>query len=214
MLNKLKGFLGLLIIVGCVMIWLSFFPLESLKTYSGILEHYGWLSVKLGVLVLFIVLVLHGINEYLYRFKREPSHVIWKSKRVTRMVIALSVFSLLVTGLGWWLSRPYVLTRDALPLTEVLNHPERYRGKEISVVGYFYYYGFPHPLWDGCVALGKTSAGEFDVLRGIYLPVKLPPEVTRIRNEGKYVFTGILKIEYIPFAKPMPVLEVSSVVEI
>lgn len=225
MWNKLKGFLGFLNLAGCLIIWLSFIPIDPLRIYSETLGHYGWLLVGFSFLAFSIVLVLHGINEYFYRFKPEPRRRIWRSKRVTRAIATVFILTVLITGLGWWFGRPYLLALGALSPEEVAIHPERYQGEKISVVGYYYpdYWGALRALGinaDGfiCSVKGSESFESFAELwklisGGSYLFVKLPPD-TRVHSEEKCVFTGVIEMENSPSSEPPLILVASSVVSI
>lgn len=232
MWNKLKGFLGFLIVAGCVMIWFSFIPIDPIRIYSGSLERYGLLLVGFGFLAFFIVLVLHGINEHLYRFKPEPRRVVWKSKKVTRAVATIFILTLLITGLGWWLGRPYLRALGALSVDEVANNPKQYENKTISVVGYYVsdmfgifratglnVDGFISPvnileIFSSPERLEDWMNYQRDVLSGQTktLYVKLPPD-TKAYFGRRYVFTGVIEMENF-LDLEVPVLVTSLIVSI
>ena len=216
MWNKLKGFLGFLFVAGCIMVWLSFIPVSPLETYSRSLEWYGLLLLGFASLAFFIVLILHGINQYLYRFKPEPRRVVWRSKRVTRAVAAIFILTLLITGFGWGLARPYLLALGALSLDEVVKNPKLYENEKISVVGYY----FRWPLFgeDGFILStsiyeAPTSWDAFvNLMSGAWLSVKLPPG-TKAYTGQKYVFTGVIEMKnYLD--SEIPILKCSSIVPI
>lgn len=232
MWNKLKGFFGFLIIAGCIMIWLSFIPIDPIKIYSGSLEQYGLQIIGFGSLAFFIVLVLHGINEHLHRFKPEPWRVVWRSKRVTRAVATIFILMLLITGLGWWLGRPYLLALGALSLDEVANNPKQYENENISVVGYycsdmfgiframgFNIDGFISPIniseiFTSLERLEDWMNYQRDVLSGQtkQLFVKLPPD-TNAYTGRKYIFNGVIEMETY-LGSELPILVASSIVSI
>jgi hypothetical protein len=214
MWNKLKGFLGLLVTAGCVMIWSSFIPIDPFRAYSGTLGQYGWLLAGFGFIAFFIVLILHGINEYMYRFKPEPRHFVWRSKRVTRTVATISVIALIITGLGCWLGRPYLVALNALPSEQVASNPKQYENESVSVVGYYVSDTFgifqtmgvntdgficPVNILESFTSLQGIEAytdWSRNVLSGQtkLLFVELPPN-TNASTGGRYVFNGVIEIE-------------------
>lgn len=221
MWNKLKGFLGFLIVAGCIMVWFSFIPIDPLRTHSGQLGWYGLLLAGFSFLAFFIVLILHGVNEHIHRFRPEPRRIVRRSKGVTKAVAVVSVLALFITGLGWWLARPYLLAWGALSPDEVASHPEQYLGEEVSVVGYYYSLLGLGRLdnSDGAIYSMKMSEAGFedwmDVFQGKELPllVKLPPN-TKANIDERYVFTGVIEMDNFLYITEWPKIVVSSIVEI
>lgn len=207
MWNKFKWFLGGLIITGCVMLWFSWFSFLDLgiPICSSYLKQYGFLFIKWGLILFFVVLVLHGINEHLFRFKSEELRKVWQSKKVTRAVATISIVALILTGIGWLVIRPYLMELGSIPVEEVAKNPVEYVGKKISITGYYLpdVFRMFYPIGIDCdgyifsvPVICKTPEEMLDFYQALgkqrFLLVKLPP-MARINTGKKYMFTGILE---------------------
>jgi len=228
MWNKLKGFLGFLAITGCIMVWFSSIPIDPMMSYSNALELYGWLFVGFSSLAFCILLILHGVNAHLYRFKPESPLVIKKSKRVTRAVAAIFVIIFIASGLGWWL-RPHLLALSALSVEQVANNARLYENREISVTGLYLSWPSPQPSPDYAKIDGflypreafSSLANMWDLSVGtaqgenFFLLVSFPPGISP-QSFQTYIFRGVIQFQKVwPIGLPeeLPVLVVSSVIK-
>jgi hypothetical protein len=189
MWNKTKWFCALLVAIGCILIWTTFLPIPLTWAYSYYFQQIGILFVGAGLGLFVLICIILGINS-VFRFKREPHFVIFRSKKVTKFVGILIMVLLSVTAFLWWLI-PYVLRIGVLSPSEVRQHSGKYLEKEITVEGYYGGPGILEPFFPHVGAISEEYPWE-DPLKVIGVETSGIKNITLVEG-NRYRFKGILK---------------------
>jgi hypothetical protein len=202
--SELKLLLGVSAIIGCVMIWASYIPVNLFASDPATLEHLGWLIMGYSFLAFCVVLLFHGINAHLYRFKRESYFQVCRSKRLTRMVAAIFCVVFVMSCLAWGLQSKFESMK--FQVSDFAINPLKvpiggkvyisFKVKNISDTGGIYrpeIYLDGKPLWEREVWLspGETKEISVDISYSEYGILIEPMGTHEVRVDG---FRGVFTV--------------------